>query len=170
MMKYVATGCAVLALGLFAYVVHASNLVTYISGDPKVCINCHTMNSHYATWQHSSHRERATCVECHLPRDSFFGKMAAKSRDGFKHSVAMTFHTFEHNIRASESALERIQANCISCHREMVSQLLSNSSLYRDDGRSDIFDRSCWSCHRDVPHGANSSLTATPDNLGVKEI
>ena len=170
MMKYVSICCAVVAVGLFAYVVDASNLTSYMSNDPKVCINCHPMNAHYATWQHSSHRERASCPQCHLPQDSFIGKMLAKGRDGFKHSVAMTFHNYEHNIRASENALDRIQANCISCHRETVSQIIENSALYQLDGKSDTVDRRCWFCHRDVPHGSNSSLTSTPDNLGVKEL
>jgi cytochrome c nitrite reductase small subunit len=168
LMKYLAVGAVVVAVGLFAYVVNASNMVSYLSSDPKVCINCHTMNSHYATWQHSSHREKASCVQCHLPQHSLVAKLLAKSRDGFKHSVAMTFNTYEHNIRASESALDRIQANCIGCHREAVSQMMSNSELYQEKGGE--IDRRCWSCHREVPHGVNASLTATPDNLGVKEL
>lgn len=168
LMKYLAICSVITVFGLFAYVVKASNMVSYLSSDPKVCINCHVMNTHYATWQHSSHRGRATCVQCHLPQHSLLAKMLAKGRDGFKHSAAMTFGTYEHNIRASEDALDRIQANCTGCHREMVSQLMSNSELYQ--GANGRIDRRCWACHRDVPHGVNSSLTAAPDNLGVKEL
>lgn len=169
-MKYVATLSVVVAVGLFAYVVKASNMISYLSSDPKVCINCHTMNTHYATWQHSSHRARATCVECHLPRDSFVNKMLAKSRDGLKHSVAMTLRTYGLNIRATENASDRIQENCIMCHQEMVSQIAINSSLYQDEGHKSSVDSRCWDCHREVPHGVNTNLTATPDNIGVKEL
>ena len=169
-MKYISIGSIILAVGLFAYVVKASNMMSYLSEDPKVCINCHTMNTQYATWQHSSHRGRATCVECHLPRDSFVDKMIAKSRDGFNHSVAMTFHTYENNIRISDNASKRIQANCISCHREIVSQITENNKLYQENGGSAQVDRNCWDCHRKTPHGFTRSLTATPDNLGVKEL
>ncbi len=169
-MKYVATISVVVAVGLFAYVVNASNMMSYLSSDPKVCINCHTMNTAYATWQHSSHRNRATCVECHLPRDSFINKMLAKSRDGFNHSVAMTLRTYGLNIRATENASDRIQANCIMCHQEMVSQIAINSGLYQVSGSDTDIDRRCWDCHRDVPHGINTNLTATPDNIGVKEL
>ena len=169
-MKYVATLSVVVAVGLFAYVVKASNMMSYLSSDPKVCINCHTMNTHYATWQHSSHRNRANCVECHLPRDSFSNKMLAKSRDGFKHSVAMTLRSYGFNIRATEDAAERIQANCIMCHQEIVSQMAINSSLYQDSNGASPVDRRCWDCHRDVPHGINTNLLATPDNIGVKEL
>ncbi|MHB8790744.1 MAG: cytochrome c nitrite reductase small subunit [Desulfobulbaceae bacterium] len=168
-MKYVSIGCVVAAVGMFAYVVKASNMVSYLSSDPKVCINCHTMNTQYATWQHSSHRERATCVQCHLPQQSLPGKLLAKSRDGFKHSLAMTLRSYGYNIRASADASERIQDNCIFCHREIVSQIMETSALYQNEGGGES-GRRCWSCHRDVPHGTGRSLTATPDNIGVKEV
>ena len=171
MMKYVAALSVMVAVGMFAYLVHASKMFSYMSEDPKVCINCHTMNTEYATWQHSSHRERATCIECHLPQEPFVDKILAKSRDGFKHSYAMTFGTYKgRNIRISDSARQRIQANCIYCHDEMVSQMIDNSKLYMTAASKEQFDRKCWSCHRTVPHGTTRSLTTTPDNLGIKEI
>jgi cytochrome c nitrite reductase small subunit len=170
-MTYVSIVSVVAAVGMFGYLVHASKMMTYLTEDPKVCINCHTMNTQYATWQHSSHREEATCVECHLPQEPFFDKIAAKVRDGFMHSKAMTFHTYvSHTIGASESAQKRIQANCIACHREMVSQMVATSKLYQAGAESGQVDRKCWSCHRNVPHGRARGLNATPDNLGVKEI
>lgn len=169
-MKFTAILGMAVAVGLFAYVVKASDMMSYLSSDPKVCINCHTMNTHYATWQHSSHRNLSTCVECHLPRDSFMHKILAKSRDGLNHSVAMTLRTYGLNIRATENASDRILANCILCHQEMVSQMAINSSLYQPSGRGVSFDRKCWDCHRNVPHGTNTNLNATPDNIGVKEL
>ncbi len=168
-MKYVAVLCVAATIGLFAYVVAESKMLSYMSSDPKVCINCHTMNTHYATWQHSSHRDRATCVDCHLPRDSFMNKMIAKSRDGFNHSVAMTFKTYGYNLRSTPDAIERIQTNCISCHESAVSQMMENAALYSADGDATM-DRVCWDCHRDVPHGTTRNLTTTQNNLGVKEI
>ncbi len=169
-MKYVATLSVVVAVGLFAYVVKASNMISYFSSDPKVCINCHTMNTHYATWQHSSHKNRATCVQCHLPQDDVTDKIFAKSRDGLKHSMAMTLHSYGLKIIATEVAAERIQANCINCHREIVSQMIENSCRHHASDDDETVDRKCWECHRDVPHGNNTNLTATPDNLGVKEL
>lgn len=169
-MKYVSICCVLVAVGMFAYVVHASNMISYLSSDPKVCINCHTMNTQYATWQHSSHRGKATCVQCHLPQKSLVAKLFSKSRDGFNHSFAMTFRTYGHTLRASANAVQRIQENCITCHSEIVSQIMANSNLYLTEERSARIDRKCWNCHRDVPHGTTRSMTTTPDNIGVKEI
>lgn len=170
-MKYVSILSVAAAIGMFAYVVHASRVTSYLSEDPKVCINCHTMNTQYATWQHSSHRGKATCVDCHLPHDSIVDKILAKSRDGFKHSYAMTFRTYlSRNIRASENAQQRIQANCISCHRKTVAEITAMNALFRTDGGDGQAERRCWTCHRDVPHGRIRGLTATPDNIGIREI
>jgi len=168
-MKYVAACCVVAVVGLFALVVHESKLLSYLSGDPKVCINCHTMNTHYATWQHSSHRDHTTCGDCHLPRDSFLDKMLAKSRDGYNHSLAMTLGTYGDNLKISGNAAKRIQANCISCHQGIVSQMLASSELYHST--VDIpMGRPCWECHRALPHGKTANLMATENNLGVKEL
>ena len=169
-MKYVAICSVVTVLGLFAYVVNESKMLSYLSSDPKVSINCHTMNTHYATWQHSSHREKASCVDCHLPRDSFLNKMLAKSRDGYNHSVAMTLGSYGNNLKTSTNAAKRIQANCISCHKEIVSQMQENSELYEISDSPVQMGRFCWDCHRSVPHGITRNLTATQDNLGIKEL
>ncbi len=168
-MKYVAIFSVVTVIGLFAYLVNESRMLTYLSTDPKVCINCHAMNTHYATWQHSSHREQATCADCHLPRDSFLNKMIAKSRDGYNHSVAMTLGSYGSNLRISDNAAERIMANCVYCHEETVSQIMANAELYQTAG-GDTVDRPCWDCHRDVPHGTTRNLATTQNNLGVKEL
>lgn len=167
--KYIAIASVITAIGLFAYVVNASNMISYLSEDPKVCINCHVMNTQYSSWQHSSHREKATCVQCHLPQDSFIDKMIAKSRDGFNHSMAMTFKTYESSIRVSDDAAKRIQANCIYCHKETVSQMVDNSRLYQKNGGSSQVDRSCRDCHR-TPHDSIRSLLSAPNAIGVKEL
>ena len=165
-MKYLAVFLVVAVVAVFANLVHESKMLSYLSSDPKVCITCHTMNTHYDTWQHSSHRNRATCVDCHLPRDSFVNKMLAKARDGYHHSLAMTLKTYGPNLRISNDAARRIQDNCISCHRETVSQMLTNSALYDkvEDGRVQM-GRAFWQCHRDVPHGTMRNLMATQNNF-----
>lgn len=170
-MKYLVILFVAAVIGVFANLVHESKMLSYLSSDPKVCINCHTMITHYATWEHSSHRNRATCVDCHLPRDSFANKMLAKARDGYNHSVAMTFRTYGYNLRVSPDAAKRIQDNCISCHRENVSQMLANSALYEKVADSTVqMGRRCWECHRGLPHGIMRNLAATQNNFDFKEL
>ncbi len=96
--------------------------------------NCHVINTHYASWQHNSHRDAASCVDCPQPRDSFVDKMSAKVRDGLKHSVAMTFGTYDNNIRITDDVARRIQANCISCHQDVLSEMMKYTHLYQPEG------------------------------------
>jgi len=159
------------ALGLFAYTAKTSRALSYLSSDPIHCVNCHVMNTQYATWQHSSHAGRATCVECHLPRTGFIDKYMAKARDGWNHSVAFTFNTYDQVIRISQDGSDRVQLNCISCHRTLVSTLVDNAARYHDFDESEPqVERRCWDCHREVAHGKVRSLTTTPDNLGVRQL
>ncbi len=169
-MKYVAICSVLVVLGMFAYLAQESKMFSYLSSDPKACINCHTMNTHYATWQHSSHREIADCVDCHLPQDTLVNKLIAKSKDGFNHSLAMTLGNYGYNLRISTDAAKRIQANCIACHEGLVSQMLENSQLYQQFSSHVPMGRKCWDCHRTVPHGTTRNLTTTHNNLGVKEL
>ena len=168
-MKYLALLSVLAVLGVFANLVHESKALSYLSSDPKVCINCHPMTTHYETWQHSSHRTRATCVDCHLPRDSFFNKMLAKSKDGYRHSMAMTFKTYGPNLRITDDAARRIQDNCIACHQEVVSQMQANSALYdKESDKTVQMGRRCWECHRGLPHGTMRNLSATQNTFAVK--
>ena len=160
----------VAAIVFFVYLVNASKALSYLSTDPKACVNCHVMNTQYATWQHSSHAERATCVECHLPVDNMVNKYAAKARDGWNHSVAFTMNTFAQNIEISEDGANRVQANCRSCHAALIQEVVANSDKYHDFSGVPRTDRKCWDCHRDVPHGKVRSLSSTPNALGVREL
>lgn len=165
-LTYLAVFSFVAALIVFVNLVRESKMLNYLSQDAEACITCHPMNTLYATWQHSSHRNRAVCVDCHLPHDSFVNKMLAKARDGLRHSWAMTFKTYGYNLHITDDAAARIQENCIRCHGTLVSQMLDNSALYTSYGdRTVRMGRRCWECHRSVPHGRMRNLTATQNNF-----
>jgi cytochrome c nitrite reductase small subunit len=159
-----------LAIAMFGYLLYASKAFSYLSTDPLACINCHAMNTHYATWQHSSHRRAATCVDCHLPHDSFVNKYLAKARDGWNHSVAFTLNTHEANIQISEDGARRVQANCIACHATLARTVVDNQQRYHDFTGVALQERKCWDCHREVPHGKTRNRASTPYNLGVREL
>jgi nitrate/TMAO reductase-like tetraheme cytochrome c subunit len=56
--------------GLIAYLLYVSKPVSYLSDDPKTCVNCHVMAPFYDSWQHSSHAHVTTCNDCHVPHTS----------------------------------------------------------------------------------------------------
>ncbi len=168
--KLSALTALVVALVMFGYLVDKSKALSYLSTDPKACINCHVMHTQYATWQHSSHAQRATCVDCHLPQNSLIDKYTAKTRDGWNHAFAFTANTFAQNIAISDNAASRVQKNCIGCHATLTATLINNQDRYHDFTNTPQTERKCWDCHRDVPHGKVRSLSSTPYNLGVREI
>lgn len=169
LLVYSSVASFIIAVGLFVYVANASKAFSYLSSDPKTCINCHVMNTQYATWQHGSHAQRSTCVECHLPQEGFFNKYFEKGRDGWNHSVAFTLNTYENSIQISDHGAGRVQANCINCHENMVETMLDNEHRYTE-GNTGIkpVERYCWECHREVAHGKTRGLMTTPHALGVR--
>ncbi len=161
----------IIAIGFFIYLIIAAKAFSYLSTDPKACINCHVMNTQYATWQHSSHAQRATCVECHLPTDGFINKYMAKARDGFNHTLAFTLNTYDHAMRISDDGASRVQKNCISCHKSVTSVIGTNADKYHNFDDEHVENgRKCWSCHKQVPHGKVRGLTTTPYSLGLREV
>lgn len=170
LLTYSTTVAMVIAAGLFLYLVKASKALSYLSSDPKACINCHVMNTQYATWQHSSHARRVRCVDCHLPAGDLIARYLAKARDGWNHATAFTLNTYRQRITISADGADRVEANCISCHAKLVLQIRANGESYHAFYTFvQARDRRCWSCHRSVPHGRARGLASTPDNLGVRE-
>lgn len=170
-LKTVAIIAFLATIGAAFYIIYVSKALSYLSTDPKACINCHVMNTQYATWQHSSHARQATCVDCHLPTDNIIDKYIAKTRDGWNHSVAFTLNTYDNAMVISEDGARRVQKNCISCHRSLASEMVQNADKYHSFENENLeTGRACWSCHKQVPHGKVRGLSTTPYNLGPKEL
>ncbi len=168
---FVFLGLLVIAGLVFVNLIQASKALSYFSSDPKACINCHVMNTQYASWQHSAHASVATCVDCHLPAGQGLAKYMAKARDGWNHSYALTAGTYKSAIQNSKDGGERVQKNCIRCHSTLVTTLKNNSELNHGIQGNEIeADQNCWHCHRDVPHGKARGITSVPYNLGVKDV
>lgn len=142
-------------LGLGIFVAYISNAASYLSDDPKACINCHIMDPEYASWEHSSHGRVTVCNDCHVPHDNMLVKYWFKAKDGSRHSYMFTFRKERQVIQAIDESKRVIQANCIRCHGNVVSEAMT--PVHKQ------FDRSCTDCHREVPHGRVHSLTSTPN-------
>jgi cytochrome c nitrite reductase small subunit len=135
---------ALLGLGVFTF--WYAQGASYLSNDPRACVNCHIMREEYDSWQHASHHAVATCNDCHLPHD-LVGKYLAKAENGFWHSKAFTLQDFPEPIRIKPKNAHILELNCIGCHREMVSEIVSHSN------GSTGTDTGCVRCHLSVGHG-----------------
>lgn len=143
--------------GLFVF--YTSRAWSYVSDNPSTCVNCHVMRTQYVTWHHSSHREHATCNDCHVPHDNILRKYYFKANDGLRHATIFTFNTYGQTITMRKPGQGVVQENCIRCHGNLTAMVKANVDL--DDIMAGNGKR-CWDCHREVPHGRVKSLSATP--------
>lgn len=150
-----------LFLGLFLYAFYVSNAVSYLSDDPRTCVNCHVMRPEFATWQHSSHREVATCNDCHVPQHSFLATYYFKAKDGLRHATMFTLRAEPQVIQMHEDGIKVVQENCKACHQHLNEQV-STINVTRENNLHGE-GKLCWDCHREVPHGKVKGLAATPD-------
>jgi len=147
--------------GLGFYVLYLSKAASYLSDAPETCVNCHVMAPQYATWGHSSHREVATCNDCHVPHNNVFNKYFFKAKDGLRHASMFALRMEPEVIFILEEGKEVVHNNCIRCH----SQQLTDPKLAAKvpNHAHNTQDRVCWECHREVPHGRVNSLSSVPN-------
>jgi cytochrome c nitrite reductase small subunit len=150
-------------VGLTAYTLKVSNAVSYLSDSPETCINCHVMTPQYATWNHSSHRQHATCNDCHVPQDNIISKYYFKASDGLRHATMFTLKLEPQTIRIKDAGAKVVQENCKRCHAHLNSNVSIKDHTFEDVHKGN--GRFCWDCHREVPHGKVRSLSATPNSL-----
>lgn len=149
-----------LIVGLLFYLLHISRAASYLSDEPSTCMNCHIMAPQYATWGHSSHREHASCNDCHVPHQNMAKKYWFKAKDGMRHATIFTLRKEPQVIMIREEGKEVVQENCIRCH----SRLLTDDKVlsYNTDTHHSRMERPCWDCHRETPHGRVNSLSSVP--------
>ena len=116
---------------------------SYLSNDPKACVNCHVMEEQYDSWQNSSHAHVAVCNDCHLPHN-FVGKWVVKGDNGFFHSLAFTLENFHEPIQIKPRNRRVTQNACIHCHEDLVQSMLPVHA------GGDMLN--CATCHADVGH------------------
>ena len=156
-------------VGLFLSFMHITGGTSYLSSDPEVCLNCHIMTPQYMGWLHGSHKTAATCVDCHLPHDTFVNKWVTKGKTGMRHLYVWTTQTEPQVIRAIDSSKDDIVENCLRCHSDM----LDTTKLVQTSMKSVKADNNklCWDCHRESNHGSMSNLSLNQNlviNLDAK--
>ena len=145
-------------VGLGFYILHISHATSYLTDDPQACVNCHIMLPQYVTWQHSAHREVATCNACHVPHNNIFNQYFFKAKDGLYHATIFTLRAEPEVIQALKPSQAVIQSNCIRCHVDQVTDV--KMAGFVEDHHFKRTDRTCWECHREVPHGRVKSLSS----------
>lgn len=146
--------------GLAILIFHISNASSYLSNDPRACINCHVMTAQYASWERSSHARVTVCNDCHVPHDNFIRTYAFKASDGMRHATMFTFRLEPQVIRIKEAGRNVVQENCIRCHYRIINTtyIVNVSGDMASHGGGKL----CWECHRETPHGRVSSLSSFP--------
>jgi cytochrome c nitrite reductase small subunit len=143
---YFATSLAVMSgllfgVGLFTF--GYGKGASYLSSKPKTCANCHVMQGHYDSWQHSSHRHVAVCNDCHLPHNEL-GKLITEADNGFFHSLAFTLENFHEPIHIKPRNRRVTQNACLDCHATTVHQMVATENVKETP--------LCAHCHKDVGH------------------
>lgn len=122
--------------------VYADGL-SYMKSDPRACINCHIMESHFDAWKNSTHRSVAACNDCHTS-GNFFSKYSQKALNGFLHSWAFTTGHFHEPIQIKDFNRRIALKNCLSCHSNLI-----ESSRFQ---HTTFGNRDCLTCHQGVGH------------------
>jgi len=133
-------------VGVSTYTFNYAEGLSYLSDDPKACVNCHVMREHYDGWQKASHHAAATCNDCHVPHD-LVGKYVAKVDHGYRHSKAFTFQDFHEPIRITPRDLQIVEQNCLRCHQPFVSEITAHRAGPKEETAN------CTRCHADAGHG-----------------
>ncbi|HQG55387.1 MAG TPA: cytochrome c nitrite reductase small subunit [Bacteroidales bacterium] len=147
--------------GIVIFSVYVSEAFSYLGDKPQTCVNCHIMAPQYATWFHSSHREKTNCNDCHVPHNNVFSNYFFQAEDGIRHATVFTLRKEPQVIFIKEAGSRVVQNNCIRCHSELIKD--SRLSVYSAELWRIRTERNCRDCHRETPHGRVNSLSSVPD-------
>lgn len=141
--------------GAGGYTAQHANALSYLSNDPKACVNCHVMREVYDDWAKGQHHHVAVCVDCHLPHD-IVGKYLTKIEHGWNHSKAFTLQNFHEPIQIGKRSAEVVEHNCVGCHQNLISGVRQAQTAY-DVAHPQLVKTNegygCTHCHRGIGHG-----------------
>lgn len=136
------------ALGIGAYTFIYADGPSYATDDAAVCANCHVMSDHYAAWMKSSHRDVATCNDCHTAPGTV-SKYLTKATSGLRHSTAFTAGGFPDALVITQSGARVTEQACRSCHEQMTVAIRQGHGGMKGEAGDGI---SCVRCHAGVGH------------------
>lgn len=146
-LKALLAGAVGVFAGAGAYTFRYAEGASYMSDDPRACINCHVMREHFDGWQKGAHHAHATCNDCHVPH-ALIPKYIAKAEHGWRHSKAFTLGGFAEPIRITPEDLLIVRGNCLRCHAQLTDAIAGHG-----DGSSGREPTDCIHCHSAAGHG-----------------
>jgi cytochrome c nitrite reductase small subunit len=139
--------------GAVGYTARYAEATSYLSDNPRTCINCHIMNEQYDGWSSSSHANRATCNDCHVPHDSVLSKYYVKAEHGYRHSKRFTLQNFHEPIQINEHSRGVVIENCVRCHEAMTHEIRMAARGDQALVAGVSGSVNCIHCHASVAHG-----------------
>lgn len=133
-------------IGVGAFTMVYADGASYLGNNPRTCTNCHIMNEQYDGWLVGSHRNVATCNDCHLPHDNVASKYLVKMENGFSHGSRFTTGNYPENIRIRPSSLRITNAACLHCHGGLTDDMRESAHVNNEN------QVSCVHCHSGVGH------------------
>ncbi len=114
------------------------------SESPAFCASCHVMEEQHTAWRHGGAHRGIRCVDCHLPNDNAARHYLWKGIDGMKDVIVFHSGRIPDPLTLSRHGQKVVQENCIACHREAVSAMVTS--------------RRCWECHQQTRHKLNGTI------------
>lgn len=139
------------SLGIGGFTFNYAEGLSYLSNDPRACVNCHVMQSQYDGWLHASHHANAVCNDCHVPHDSLAHKYLVKAEHGYRHSKGFTFNDFHEPIQMKASSRRVVVDNCLRCHAGIAADTSVHTLSPAGEPVAESAD--CLHCHARVGHG-----------------
>lgn len=109
---------------------------------PGFCGLCHVMDDQVETYLYSSHRETATCGDCHIPHPLVPGA-AYKAFTGTRDIIYVTLNIQPEPVRMTGLGETVVHQNCVRCHEALLREI---GDTRRDGGQQ------CFHCHRTTFH------------------
>jgi cytochrome c nitrite reductase small subunit len=144
-----------LLIGLGAYTFLYAKGYSYLTNNPQACTNCHVMQAQYDGWVKSSHRNAATCNDCHTPHN-IVGKYAVKANNGFWHSFYFTSGRYPDTIEITRFDHRVTENACRRCHQNITAAIDAGSE--HGGGRG----LECTRCHYSVGHSESAASLTYP--------
>jgi len=129
--------------GLGGYTFLYARGASYLTNDPRACVNCHVMRDQYNAWTRSSHHAVAVCNDCHTPH-ARGAKYWVKASNGWHHSMAFTTGKFHEPIQIGPRNRKVTEQACRHCHEAVVQAI--DSVHPPGEGLA------CLRCHPHVGH------------------